>query len=99
MIASNDYESILSDYGCKEGMMHVDSVMVRAYKDEPVQLAALEVATTYVIVAGTDRTKTIGFPRDCVFRFDNGLFARLRMAYEKGSAATLSKLWAMAEPL
>ncbi len=79
--------------------MENDYVMVRAYGDEPVRLAALEVAATYVLVAGQDRTKTIGFPRDCVFAFDDALFARLNKAYQEGSGRTLATLWAKAKPI
>ena len=61
-------------------------------------LSALEMTPEYVVVAGSDRTKT-GFPRDCVFCFDDALFARLQEAYENGSAKTLSELWTSAKPL
>jgi len=62
-------------------------------------LSALEVAPTYVLVAGRDCTKTIGFPRDCVFAFDDALFTRLSKAYQEGSGTVLATLWAKAKPI
>jgi hypothetical protein len=53
-----------------------DYVMICAYGDESVRLSALKITPTYVVVAGRDRSKTIGFPRDCVFAFDDG-FSRV----------------------
>jgi len=58
-----------------------------------------KVTPEYVVVAGADRAKTIGFPRDCVFRFGDSLLERLLKAYEKGSSDSLSELWASAKPL
>jgi len=79
--------------------MKNDYVMVRAYANEPVRLSAREIAPTYVLVAGRDRNKTIGFPRDCVFAFDDGLFEQLSKAYQEGAGETLAALWAQAKPV
>jgi hypothetical protein len=79
--------------------MKNDYVMVRAYQDEPVRLSALKVAPTYVLVAGRDRDKAIGFPRDCVFAFDGALFERLRKAFQEESGETLTALWSEAKLL
>jgi hypothetical protein len=76
-----------------------DLVIVRNHKNQPVRLSALKIMPTYVLVAGNDRSKAIGFPRDCVFAFDDALFARLREAYENGPKEALSALWTAAKPL
>ena len=76
----------------------IDCVMVCAYANEPVRLNALSVGTDYVIVAGQDLTKTIGFPMDCVYRYEQELFERLRLAFKDGDADTLTQLWDNAEP-
>lgn len=79
--------------------MGIDSVIAKAYADEPVQLSALEIHDKYVIVAGEDLSKTIGFPRDLVFQFDADLYERLRKAYGQGSHEALTRLWNEAKPM
>jgi hypothetical protein len=68
-------------------------VIVRAYADKPVRLSVLESKPEYVLVAGADPAKTIGFPPDLVYQFDATLFERLRDAYERKDADGLKRLW------
>lgn len=74
-------------------------VIVRAFGDEPVRLRAINVHKGFVEVAGKDDTKSVGFRRDWVFRFDEGLYGRLREAFDKGDEKSLIRLWQQASPL
>lgn len=80
-----------------ESIRH-ESVMVRAYRNEPVKLAAVGAAPGAVLVAGGDPGKAIGFPVGAVFRLDLDLFGRLRAAFDAGDQARLEEFWRAAEP-
>ena len=71
-------------------------VIVKAFKNEPVRLRAIGTRGHAIEVAGSDRTKSIGFPADCVYRLDNRLYKQLRTAFDAGDEQRLAKLWEQA---
>lgn len=74
------------------------SVIVRAYGDEPVPLKLLSMRNGVVEVAGEDEAKPLGFTTDIVYPFDDGLFSKLKEAYETGDRGSLTQLWREARP-
>jgi hypothetical protein len=74
------------------------TVMVRAFGNEPVKLRALGFLEGAVRVAGNDDNKTVGFPSEDVFRFDTSLFEKLKAAYRKSNLQQLISLWKDAMP-
>ena len=70
-----------------------ERVMVLADRNRPVMLTAVEVDGDTVVVVGVDPAKEIGYPIALVFRFDDGLFARLAAAHQVGDEAGLRRLW------
>lgn len=75
------------------------SVIVRAYKDKPVKLAATRRYGSSVEVVGKDTTRGICFPTHYVFRFDDQLYDRLSSAYTDGDTGRLKRLWESAARL
>ncbi len=74
-----------------------ESIIVRGYADEPVNLVAVHVRPGVIEAIETDKSLSMGFPAKDVFRFDNGVFRQLRDAYERGDRQTLQRLWQQAE--
>lgn len=75
------------------------TVMVRAFKNEPVKLNMLSVSRKCVEVSGQDRSKPMGFPPAFVYVFDGSLFDSLQAAFIKGSNDDLNNLWSQAKRL
>jgi hypothetical protein len=82
-------------------------VIAMAYKDRPLDREAVAETERLVYVANlsglnsTERADAagVGFPRDCVFRFDEALFDSLEEAWERDDRAKLEELWSRAQPL
>lgn len=75
-------------------------VLARASCGEPARLTAVGRGETGAIeVYGTDADKTIGFPAEDIFAFDQSLFSRLGKAFTDGDADRLVSLWGKATPL
>ncbi len=75
-------------------------VIVRAFASEPVHLTATRrISADIVEVVGEDGSKSIGFPLDAVFLFDQSLFRKLRAAYDAGQQDNLENAWNEAEPM
>lgn len=74
-------------------------VLVRAFEDEPLKLSLCERVGEAVRlrIVGTDRT--VLFPQEDVYRFDQKRFKALRDSYEAGSQESLRELWGAAELL
>lgn len=75
------------------------TVMVRAFKDEPVKLHMLSLSRKCVEVSGQDMSKPMGFPPGFVYVFDGNLFELLLAAFTRGSKNDLNNLWSKAERL
>ncbi len=74
-----------------------DFVIVRSFRNEPVKLRVLSVREDAVEVAGSDPSRSIGYPRRLVYRFDEELFDQLRAAFAAGDRQRLDALWRKAE--
>lgn len=70
-------------------------VIVRAYAGEPVSLRAQGRIGGAIRVVG-DQGRSIGFPADDVFDYDETLCGRLKAAFEGDDRSALSALWAEA---
>lgn len=76
-----------------------DRVMVRAFKNQPVVLAAVAVhGNRFEVANPQDLTKSIIFPYGDVYLYSDDLFVELKTAYEQGRADQLATLWSRAEP-
>jgi hypothetical protein len=73
--------------------------MVRAYGDESCRLWAISVGDSIVEVANKERTVSITFPIEDVYKFDGPLFNQLKDDYESRSEVRLTSLWSSAERL
>jgi len=71
-------------------------VIVRAFRDEPVALHAINIQKGVIEVAGGDSGKTIGFPESLVYCFDGDIFDDLHSAYKDQQYEKLSDLWGRA---
>lgn len=71
-------------------------VIVRAWGDEPVALRLYSIDTTRDrALVGKDGTpRPISLPMDHVFKFDEGVFTRLRDEFQSGRTEALEKLYA-----
>lgn len=70
-------------------------VIVRAYAGEPVPLRAQGRIGKAIRVIG-DQGRSIGFPAEDVFDYDETLCGRLKAAFEGDDHSALSALWAQA---
>jgi hypothetical protein len=68
-------------------------VIVRAYADEPVRLAAGRRNGAYVDVYNTVTGHAIAFPAAQVFHDDPGLFDELRLSFISGYRERLISMW------
>jgi hypothetical protein len=78
--------------------------IARAYGDQPLDRVVVDRSAklTYVAAepaASADPLSGVGFPRDCVFKFDEALFRALCKAWLEGDRARLAALWEDAEPI
>ncbi len=82
-------------------------VIARAYGDRPLDRELTGAKDTVAFIANVSARNSkrvtpmdgVGFPKTCVFRFDDGLFDSLVSAWEKGDRVTLRQLWENALPL
>lgn len=82
-------------------------VITKAYADKPLDRTAVErqgrliyvvdVSTPHSINA--DGQGGVGFPCNCVFEFDEGLFEKLDTAFKSGETGSLHRLWSEAVPI
>lgn len=81
--------------------------LARAYGDEPLERVVTGVTprVAYLINPSTvssteiEPNTGVGFPRDCVFRFDRDLFDSLSVAWREHNPGQLRSLWQKAQPL
>jgi hypothetical protein len=82
-------------------------VIAKAYGDEPLDRLVISrsVKLTYLLnpvsreAINPDENSGVGFPNECVFRFDSELFSELGEAWAAGDRKRLEHLWDQAEPL
>ena len=81
-------------------------VLVRAYGDEPLERVVWEDAGRTVYLVHPDRIEDVraglsgpvGFPRNCVFRFDPGQYRRLKEHWGRGEQID-EAIWEDVTPL
>ncbi len=81
--------------------------LAKAYGDEPLERVvtgvtphvAYLVNPSTVSSTGIEANTGVGFPRDCVYRFDRALFDSLSAAWQEHNPLKLESLWRQAEPL
>lgn len=74
-----------------------DVVMVRAFADEPVRLLAVGVSGRHVSVVGNTLDRSVGFPLEAVYVYEDTRFEALREAFASSDRETLLSLWSEAE--
>ena len=72
-------------------------VIIRGFRDKPVDLTAVEVRDEAVDVVGTDPKTPMPFQRDRVFAFNQQLYKKLSDAFSAGNVKALASLWERAE--
>jgi hypothetical protein len=81
-------------------------VIARAYGDAPLDREVVGQTDRVAYIANLsglssierEAAKGVGFPRNCVYRFDAALFESLSKAWERGDRGELEALWSSAEP-
>lgn len=73
-----------------------DTVIVRAFEDEPVMLHVVGRDGDRLILTGDEGSHTIAFPADTVFRFSASLYDALRRAFDRRDSDQLKSLWRQA---
>jgi hypothetical protein len=73
-------------------------VMVRGLADEPARLRLVGIRGTAIDAVGTDENCPMPFHLTRTYRFDEGLFVKLRMAFESSDRSALTELWDTAKP-
>ena len=73
-------------------------VIIRAFADEPVRLQFVGVRGNAVDAIGSDKNSPMPFHLARTYRFDEGLYGKLRKAFESSNHAALAKLWEAAKP-
>ena len=71
----------------------ISDVIVRAFGGEPVRLKARSQIKNAIEVIGDDPNMPAYFPASAVYKFDDGLFRKLRAAYERRETGRLDELW------
>jgi hypothetical protein len=82
-------------------------VIARAYGDRPLDRVVVGAAEKVVYIAAQSVARAmapgesggVGFPRNCVFSFDQSLFESLSSAWERKDQSKLADLWAAATPV
>jgi len=82
-------------------------VIAKAYRDRPLDRICIGAAEKVIYIAAQSVASAmapgeaggVGFPRDCVFAFEQQLFDSLSSAWERGDGTQLAELWAAATPL
>jgi hypothetical protein len=78
-------------------MGQTSCVIGRAYGGEPIKLIPVSDWGNAVEVRREGDRDSIGFRKDAIYRFDQGLFDSLRAAFEGKDRKTLMRLWSSAE--
>lgn len=81
--------------------------LARAYGGEPLRryVVGRNKRVVYIInpsvvdSSGIQGKAGVGFPPDCIFRFEKSLYDSLLEAYESGDSARLGTLWGQAQVL
>ena len=81
-------------------------VLAKAYGNQPLDRVAVGSARKVIYIAAKSVARSmesgapggVGFPRDCVFQFDDGLFDSLKAAWEAKDERELGSLWGRAIP-
>jgi hypothetical protein len=82
-------------------------VIARAYMDEPLDRVVVGEGKRVTYIAahsapcstGNVRSDGVGFPKNCVFKYEPGLFESLSEAWKSQDSERLSLLWQRAELL
>jgi hypothetical protein len=82
-------------------------VIAKAYGDRPLDREVISVGDklAYVInlsvsdSAFGESRSGVGFPKDCLFQYDSGLFDSLQGAWAGGDRQGLEAQWARAAPI
>ena len=82
-------------------------VLARAYGDQPLDRVAVGQSEKVIYIAAESVANAmergepggVGFPRNCIFEFDQDMLESLRTAYESGDTAALAALWMSALPV
>jgi len=72
-------------------------VIGRAFGDEPIKLIPVSDWGSAVEVRREGDRDSIGFRKEAIYRFDQGLFDGLRAAFDSKDRKTLMRLWGSAE--
>lgn len=80
-------------------------VIAKAYGDEPIVRDVIfsNKRLAYLVKNDDDSpvvddgVSGVGFPLDCIFRFDGALVTDLESAWESGNHRRLAELWSIAE--
>lgn len=73
-------------------MENFQTVIVRAFGDEPCQLHATTDGESVVVFRESPEA-AIPYPRAFLYEWDGALFGELRAAFQQGSHALLASLW------
>jgi hypothetical protein len=82
-------------------------VIAKAYGDRPLDREFTGATDTVAFIANVSARNSkqlapmegVGFPKNCVFRFDGALFDSLASAWANGDRVALGELWDHASPL
>lgn len=82
-------------------------VIARAYRDRPLDRAVVSESKNLAYIAdlsaqdanGHAEATGVGFPKDCVFEFDEPLFESLSAAWKAADRNLLEGLWSHARPV
>ena len=69
----------------------------RAYGDEPIKLIPVSDWGNAVEVRREGDHDSVGFRKEAIYRFEQGLFDKLRAAFDGDDRRTLARLWNSAE--
>jgi hypothetical protein len=68
-------------------------VIGRAYGDEPIKLIPISDWGRAVEVRREGDRDSFGFRKEAIYRFEPGLFDKLRAAFDENDRKTLLRLW------
>ena len=76
-------------------------IIARAYKDEPLVRTVVGTGDGVIFLHNQDASSAhgpvdesgVGFPRDCVFSFDESVYRALRLLWDSGQSDKLAARW------
>lgn len=82
-------------------------VIARAYKDEPLVRTVVGTGDGVIFLHNQDASSAhgpvdksgVGFPKDCVFSFDEPVYRALRALWESGQLDALAASWQDIAPI